>query len=123
MEAIGLVSSIISFVDFSWKVFSDAREVYNSVTESTDTNRTLETVTNELVRLNERIPVSSDCPRDLKHLCVECHAVADELLKHIEKLKGKDTHNRLESFKAATKNIWALGKLDGTWKRLQRLQT
>ena len=122
MEAAGSAAAIVTFVDFSWKLISEAREIYYSASGSTDNNLTFETVANELIRLSSSISTSRSHGGELNTLCKECDVVAKDLLNAIGKLKVKGKHKRWESFASALKSIWGKRELDGLLQRLQKLQ-
>jgi hypothetical protein len=66
LTAIGLASSIVQFVDYTTKLIQGAKEIYISVSGTTEENKSLETITKEMEGLSSRLytPISSQESED-----------------------------------------------------------
>jgi len=100
--AIGLASSIVQFVDYSTRLLSDAREIYTSVSGSTDQNKSLETITTEMKALSAKLslPANSTQSEDekaLRRIATECESVSKEILSLLTKIKSPNPKSKLRS--------------------------
>jgi hypothetical protein len=92
LTAIGLVSNVLSFVDFGWKVLKDAREIYHSSTGTLDKTRYRELLARESRALSSKcIPLNSAKPdpkeAELFALAAECMSIATKLVELLDKIK------------------------------------
>lgn len=123
LAALGAASSIITLIEFSWKLFSSTKEVYQSATGQNEDNLVLEIVTKDVTRLNESINSSSSgLDSDLKALIKEARKVSDDLLKALDRLKAKHGTTVWTSFHVALKDVWKKDQIEGFSRRLARLQ-
>ncbi|KAI0811519.1 hypothetical protein GGR55DRAFT_678339 [Xylaria sp. FL0064] len=126
-SAIGFASNILSFIDFGWKVITEAREIYNSASGTTSGNQTLETTTQDVKGLCAAITAHSVASADdLQQIAQECKRVADELLAVLRKSTlPKHASKRLakcRSLLIAARKQFDKGELDAISNRLQHLQ-
>lgn len=121
LVAIGLVGNIVQFVDFTSKLVSKTVENYHSADGAFMENTDLETATNDLLALNERIrsntTIESTNPA-LASLCCSCCDVANELLTALTKLKVQGGKSKWKSFGKALRSVWSKEKVLGIEKRL-----
>ncbi len=59
IAAIGLAANIVQFVDFSWKLLSETRDLYDSSTGVSADNDLLETISKDLINLNDALTAPS----------------------------------------------------------------
>jgi hypothetical protein len=96
LTAFGLAANIIQFIDFGFKLLSDAREIYESVSGATKDNAVRESVTKKMETLAIALsaapttPHQSQAEKDLCDLSAECATVSGEILKLLTKLKPKN---------------------------------
>ncbi|XDG05229.1 hypothetical protein ABKA04_004844 [Annulohypoxylon sp. FPYF3050] len=122
LTALGLVGNIITFIDFSWKLIINAHEIYESTSDTSNNNYTLEVLASNIAKLSGDIVADAATPEGLRVLSRECHKLADSLLGIIQKLKGGEKHTRWNSFVIAVKEVWKQEKIDKLVARLQKLQ-
>lgn len=102
MEAIGLASAIISFIDVASKIVRGAHEVYTSVDGATRGNDHTSVVIGDLQRVTADLgshPQTSN-DQDLLTLSDKCHKLSSELLQLLHKFLPK-TPGKWQSFVAA----------------------
>ncbi|KAI0972297.1 hypothetical protein F4678DRAFT_57253 [Xylaria arbuscula] len=126
-SAIGFASNILSFVDFSWNLITEAQEIYESTSGITSNDRTIEIIAQDVqglcAAMIARSPAGSS---DLQELAQECQGIANELLTTLKKLTlPKQIPERLKkcgSFVLALRRVMKKGNLDSISVRLQKLQ-
>src|ERR1700749_785281 len=97
-SAIGLAANILQFVDFSYKVIADAKEIYQSVSGSTCAHAELQSITESFVRLSstfERPPddartTATTAEQEICKLAISCKSIADELIATIQNLQIRE---------------------------------
>lgn len=102
MEAIGLASSIITFIDVAYKLVCGAHEVYMSQDGATRSNDHTGVVISDLQRVTADLrahQLASTDP-DLVKLSNNCHDLSGELLQLLHKFLPK-TPGKWQSFVAA----------------------
>jgi N-terminal domain on NACHT_NTPase and P-loop NTPases len=130
--AIGLASSIVQFIDFSFKIVSKASEIKQSADGVLSENFDLEIVTKDLVVINARLKDSLQPPkvaivliqeqRRIYDLRERCNEVAEELLNALDKLKAKGSQGRWKSLRQALKSVWDRDKIIDIQSRLTGLR-
>ncbi|KAI1087969.1 hypothetical protein F5B19DRAFT_473428 [Rostrohypoxylon terebratum] len=122
LAALGLVGNVITFVDFSWKLIVNAHEIYESTSDTSNDNYSLEVLASDIAKLSSNIITNAATPDNLVELSAQCHKLADDLLGIIQTLKRKKKHIRWNSFVIAVKEVWKQEKIDKLVARLQQLQ-
>lgn len=93
MDVAGLVSSIITFVDFSWSIVRGTYDVYRSPSGATEENVHILNVIEDLRDITGR--VRTDMPGQGKHeqalleLGQQCHELSNNLAEILRKLTTK----------------------------------
>ncbi|KAI8623471.1 hypothetical protein F5Y19DRAFT_458426 [Xylariaceae sp. FL1651] len=115
--ALGLASNIISFVDFSCKLFTNAKEICNSasgtsshVTEIAAITKSLHALTlklattpwNDASGLNQPEPVDTV----LAELASGCRHIASKLLVVVDGLQARYPNSKWKSFRVALKTMF-----------------
>lgn len=102
MEAIGLASSIITFIDVAYKIVQGAHEVYVSQDGATKSNDHTGVVVSDLQRVTAdlRAHQLSSTDEELITLSSKCHDLSGELLQLLHKFLPK-TPGKWQSFVAA----------------------
>ncbi|KAI1363852.1 hypothetical protein F5Y08DRAFT_329126 [Xylaria arbuscula] len=127
-SAVGLASSILTFLDFGWSAIREARTISQSASNITSSDRTIETITQDAHRLCASMASSCSptCTNELRELVNECQAVAEELLALLRKLTlPKDTTKRSRAYKIpllAVRRTLKKADLDAIGTRLQKVQ-
>lgn len=134
VAALSLAGTIIQFVDFSSKIFSKSRELYESSSRALTVNEEIEKAVEELntltVKLEQPLNQSGSSPSSrrpvedpaLNELCGTCRKIAKELQTRLNALKGQGKHQRWDSFRQAIKGAWAEKDIDALMKRLSILR-
>lgn len=126
VTAIGLTCNVAQLVELSWKICSKSRVIYKDgmLPEHRDT----ETVTTDLKNINNRLlafldsrehDAFSDEDKDLWKLCQSSNAIAEELLRQLDRIQISEGGARWKSLRQALKSVWLKGELDHTSARLQ----
>jgi len=91
VSAVGLASSIITFVDFSWKLIAGSLEIYRSLDGSLQENARLEDVIDDLDSIAEDLEKTTSgrtkSERAIRRLAEECRSDAKVLLDILKQLK------------------------------------
>lgn len=112
LSAIGLVSSVITFIDFGYEVISAAREVRASATGTTTANKhieflntRMEAVATDLVAAkSSRGDMSADA-RQLTELADTCLQLTNELNKLLGKLRANNPRSKRQVLSTIVQNV------------------
>ena len=120
-SALALAGKILDFVDFTWKLVSETREVYKSLEGSGENVRLLDTISEDIRNHNnaitESVPDSS-----LQEIIRDCTKINKGLQDALDNLKVKGKQAKWESFVVALKGVWRQGKIDKLYSNVARLQ-
>ena len=104
VTTLAVVTTIVQFVDFGWKVISKTVELSRSANGITQDASNYEIVMRDLLRLSERLRVgavasSAERPKTeadqaLKDVCNGCISLSETMLEHLEGLKVYDGAGR-----------------------------
>jgi hypothetical protein len=128
LSIIGLVSSILTFVDYGLKAVNTATSIYNSASGVSAANAQLEEATQRLRTIAARLETDhtnlrADEGHDaLRECAVSCRKQCDELLSLLDALKSKRPGSKRYAVQATIKGMWkrkASGELAATLKRQQ----
>lgn len=99
MDAVSLASSILTFIDISYKVLRGAYEVHTSATGSLKEFAQIRTVIDDLEQatLELKAPTGGQVDPVLAQLALNCNALSGELLGKLRKLESK-SHGSWNSF-------------------------
>lgn len=124
LTIIGLVGTIVQFVDFSGKLISKSTELYRSGEGALAENIDTETATTHLVLLNSKLQKTTVTTGDsaLEKLCTSCGAVADDLLVALDKIKVKGISDRWKTIRKALQSVWSKEEIEGLERRLAKLK-
>ncbi|KAK1758027.1 hypothetical protein QBC47DRAFT_132299 [Echria macrotheca] len=114
LTAIGLASSILTFIDFSAKVITGAVDIYGSPSGLAVEGRSTETVVAEMRQFAAKLqpPDASSLSGDEKSLCrlaLECDSICDGIIELLEKTKPKQPKSKTSALKAGLKTKWHEG--------------
>lgn len=109
LSAIGLVSNIISFIDFSARLVKGAKEIHDSQHGVLEENRSRETIVQEVQRMSARLltsesPEKEDEISTLSILAAECREVSTQLISLLEKIKPSDAGSKTQILLSAMRN-------------------
>ncbi|KAI2778896.1 hypothetical protein F4815DRAFT_227104 [Daldinia loculata] len=121
--ALGTASSILTFVEFTWKLFASTYTIYKSATGENEDTTTLLTITKDVTRFGDAIILVPGCEDDLRVLVEEAQSIARDLHEALSKLKVRGTNTGWKSFKAALKEVWQSSQVKTFSERLSKLQT
>ncbi|KAH6880104.1 hypothetical protein B0T10DRAFT_582146 [Thelonectria olida] len=119
---LGTTSSIITLLEFSWKLLAETRTIYKSATDENEDNAFLSAIADDATRLGDAITVSPGCGDDLQALVTNAQGVARDLLEVLDKLKVHGTKTVWKSFLVALKDVWRNGQIEAFSHRLAKLQ-
>ncbi len=124
LASIGLIGNIVQFVDFSGKLISKSAQLYHSSKGALPENTGIETATNHLVLLNNKLKDAATSFSDgaLESLCISCNTVAEELLAALEKVKVKGEQGKWKSIRKALRSVWSKEEIEGLERRLARFR-
>ncbi|ROV98495.1 hypothetical protein VPNG_08559 [Cytospora leucostoma] len=126
-SAIGAASAILSFVQFSWELFSGAQEIYKSADGSTVENAHISNVIRDVQEVADGIDCdnigNSKHEKALKRLASECTDLSEDLLGILKKLKRTDGNPKWNSFRATWKSLWEREEIASIRERLSDLRS
>lgn len=123
VTAIGLVSAILSFIDFGHKLVKGAIMIHGSIDGTVDENRSSEAIVKEMKRFSSGLlpPDDSQLAGEEKELCMlaqECRALSGQLVDLLQKVKPKDPASKSQSLWASLKSKVYEKEMEGLEKRL-----
>lgn len=93
MDVAGLVSSIITFVDFSWTIVRGTYDIHSSTTGATEENVHIGNVLQDLQAITEKmrieIPGQNGHEKALLDLEYQCRGLSSDLAAILQKLTAK----------------------------------
>lgn len=124
LAIIGLVGSVVQFVDFSGKLISKSTELYQSSKGALAENIDIETAISDLVFLKSKLQITTATTGDnaLERLCTSCGTAADELLLALDKVKVKGKPGKWKSIRKAIRSVWSKEEIEELERRLERLK-
>lgn len=129
MEAVGLASAILTFVDFSSKIIAGSYDIYTSASGSSDENVDLRRVTEDLQLLTQRLnptratiipAVQTNDDVVLAELARNCQQVAAELLAMLKTLQTQTPNSKRDSLRVALRSLRKKREVESLEKRLER---
>ena len=119
IEAVGLASSILTFVDVGYKIVCSAYEIYSSTTGATQENTHILGIVTDLESVTASIHTSYLAVDDaeLVKLSKKCQALSQDLLKLLRSVQAKNRSKR-QSFKAAISAKWSQKEVSSIEERL-----
>lgn len=110
--AIGLVSSVITFIDFGYEIITAAKEVRASATGTTTANNhaeflntRMEAVANDLAASKSNPGGASSDARRLAELADKCLALSNDLKSLLDKLRADNPKSKRQVFSAMVQNV------------------
>ena len=125
ISAIGLAGNIVQFVDFSWGLLRETKDLYNSSEGTTADIDVLERISNDIININDTLtaPSAADAiPDQMRDLASQCKRIAQELLEILDKVKAKEPRKKWRSFVAALRSVWKKKQIEDLVRRLERLR-
>ncbi|EEY13976.1 conserved hypothetical protein [Verticillium alfalfae VaMs.102] len=119
VSAAGFASSLITFIDFSYKLIHGSVDLYKSAAGATDGNVRISSIVEDLRKITETIstpaPPEHNGPhsRELNKLALECQDISRELADILETLKRRDGNKAWRSLEAAWKSMRKSDKVAG----------
>lgn len=91
MEAVGLASSILTFIDIATKIVRGTYQIHSSVSGSTQENVHIAAVVGDLEKAARALDTNSEikCDPELMRTLKDCQGLSHELLEELDKLKKK----------------------------------
>lgn len=112
LSAIGLVSSVITFIDFGYEVISAAREVRSSATGTTPANNhieflnaRIEAVATDLAAAKSNQGNMSADTRRLTELADKCLELSNDLKRLLDKLRANNPKSKRQVFSVIVQNV------------------
>ncbi|KAI0451741.1 hypothetical protein F5B21DRAFT_485965 [Xylaria acuta] len=105
-------AAIAQFVELSAKLIAKAYDAYNSVSGLPAEDEQLDFIMSELSRLSDAIVPTkpgfeqSDAEKALARIAAKCHALAEQLLGILARIKAKEPHSPRRSAAAALRSWW-----------------
>lgn len=123
IAAVGLAVNVVQFIDFTCRLFSKSTQLCRSSQGVPVENIDVESATNDLVLLNERLGAATTTGnKELEDLCQSCRAVAHELLEALDQVKVKGQQQGWASMRKAIRSVWSKGKIAELERRLARFR-
>ncbi|KAF6831912.1 hypothetical protein CMUS01_07150 [Colletotrichum musicola] len=128
LSAVGFASSILTFVEFSFKIISGTLEIVRS--GNTAENAHVSIFINDLHRITKNLRQSSASPNGSTHhedgldsLASECLAISKELIALLQKLKIKAGDSKRKSINVSLRSMWARGDFAYLENRLDKCRS
>ena len=137
LTALAVAGNIVQFVDLGYKILSNSFEIYKSGT--TEGNRQLETVTDDLIALSQRMTdaastqltittvstndISAEDANSIKLVVGQTSVVSKELLDTLKKIHVTGKHNKVRSLRQALRNVLSEDKINEIGRRLENLRS
>jgi hypothetical protein len=126
IAAIGFAASILQFIQFSTCLVRGAYEIQHSSTGTTSENAQISNVISDLQEVADGLEAdfkgSNKHEKGLLKLAKQCHAVSDELMKLLGRLKTKDD-SKWESVKVKLISVRKEKEVASIEKRLSAYST
>ncbi|KAK6955382.1 hypothetical protein Daesc_003017 [Daldinia eschscholtzii] len=120
--ALGTASSILTLVEFTWKLLTNTYTTYKSTTGGDDSNRILSLIAEDVTRFAEAISMAHDCEDGLRELVEEARSISRELLEVLEKLQVRGIKTAWKSFVVTLNELWQSSEVKTLSERLIKLQ-
>ncbi len=124
--AIGLAANVVQFVDFSWKLFRDTKDLYDSSTGASADHDILELIITDLAAFNDKLTAPTApgaIPDSMRNLASQCIYVIAELRDILNKIRVQGPRKKWKSFVQALRSIWKKDQIDNLVKRLEALRS
>jgi hypothetical protein len=137
LTALGAAGNIVQFVDLGYKILSNSFEIYKSGT--TEGNTQLQTVTDDLVALSQRIAdaastqltiktvftnaISAEDTNSIQVVAEQTSVVCKELLDVLKKVHVTGKHNKVRSLRQALRNVLSENKINEIGRKLENLRS
>ena len=122
VSALGLASSIITFIDFASKIVAGTYEIYQSAAGATDENAHVDTISDDLAEMTAglatTIPGRTKNEIALRNLASKCEAVARKLQAFLASLRVVGEHTTWKSLKVKIKSMRREPEIVGLEKQL-----
>ena len=124
VDPIGLAGTIVTFVDFSCKILSNARELYNSSTGASMENDIIEEVAYNIDRIHDDLIARSTeaIPQSMRDLVQRCCQITRKLHVAIEKVRVKAPDKKWKSFKQALRSAWKDNYVKDLFEEVEKLR-
>lgn len=130
LAIIGLVSSIITFIEFSSKLVSTAKRLRDNPDEPVTEIERLEQTKQRVRHLKDAFEKENEgiLPHDINDIlwtAGQCESVAAELIAILQRLKGKDgsSFKAVDSITVAFYSLRKKKPIENLQDRLERLET
>ena len=129
-SAVGLAANILQFIQFSFDLISDAKELSRSAHGLKAESVELKIIAESLSRLSATLIIPLDpstgavppSEHDIHKLANSAKAVADKLLATLQGLQViGGSHRKWRSFRQALKSVWHKDEIKNLEKRLEHL--
>lgn len=109
-SAVGLASSVLTFVEFAWNLIAGAVEIYRSVDGILNESARLDDIQDDLDSLSDSLSVQPTCKtraeRKIVRVADDCRADSKALQSLLKELKGPRNNRAIwRSLKASWLNI------------------
>lgn len=126
--SIGLASNIIDFLNFSFKLISETKTIYNSASGNIAEHASLSAIAADLRDYCEDLGESSargaaKVDPEIGSIASECGDVAEELIGVVTRIQAKREHSKWESFKAAWRAYYHEDEIRRLASRVTDLQS
>ena len=125
VATLGLAGNIVQFVDFSWKLWCETKDLYDSSSGVSAEHDILELVTRDLIQLDSALNAPANArgiSAEMRSLATRCRGVAMELLKLLEKIKVVGPRKKWKSFVMAMRSVWKKEQIESLMKRMETLR-
>jgi hypothetical protein len=132
MEALAIISlagNILQFLEFSVKVFKNAKEMRDNAISANGHSLTLEACAEEFRQYSQKLmdplvsTLSTPEAEAVQEYSLKCNAIIEEILRKLKKMKPEDPKSRRQTILAALRMAFREDELKEMAEKLQRYTT
>ncbi|KAH7313718.1 hypothetical protein B0I35DRAFT_435724 [Stachybotrys elegans] len=121
-----LATGVITFVDFSWKLMTETREIAKSMDGRSEDTMMLELILKNIEKADlaiDETPISTDQKDTLNQIVQQCRNVSTRLKDVLQKLTVAPGHSHCKSFTVALKGVCKNKEIESLFETITRLRS
>ncbi|KAI0170240.1 hypothetical protein BJ166DRAFT_190854 [Pestalotiopsis sp. NC0098] len=123
LAALSIACNVLSVVDFTWTLLTEAREIYKAESGASGNVVFLETIVNDIKDHDDRLADASTGDPSLQKLISSSRDITAQISAALTSMKEEDHRSKWKSFKAALKELWGDRKINELAEKVSTLQT
>lgn len=130
IAALSLASSIVQFVDFGCRLFSESKDLYESSSGSLREDEVLKEVANSLTRMTNDLTSSSwdhhgpsSSISDFVSIAQSCQEIGNKILDALNQLNTGRVQGKRQCLRKTFERVWKYDKINDMVRRLELLSS